>query len=180
MNIMNKYLARKDSYLTDKEAQIIGEEVEKIREKNGNAEAKTIVKNAENEKSPLHNHFTWDNKIAGQKYREEEARYLIRVIEVEVVTVDGEHDRMRAFHAIKIDVKYSEDNGKKKEEEQKDYQHINVIKADEEKVNQIVELAHHQLMAWSHRWKIYKQLYPKFQEKYGVLFDEIEKVETKD
>jgi hypothetical protein len=36
-----------------------------------------VVRAAENPKSPLHRCFTWDNAVAGQKYRLIEARQLI-------------------------------------------------------------------------------------------------------
>ena len=53
------------------------DELTKIREIFGELTAKTTVEAARDEKSRLHNYFEWDNSIAGEKYREQQARTLI-------------------------------------------------------------------------------------------------------
>jgi hypothetical protein len=70
------------------EAQTAGEELERIRRANGGELAtEQVVAWAAESDSPLHTAFTWDNERAGELYRLEEARTLIRS-----VVVIGEED----------------------------------------------------------------------------------------
>lgn len=45
-----------------------------------------VLEDARNKNSPLHDIFEWNNAIAAQKYRLDQARELIRSVKVEVVT----------------------------------------------------------------------------------------------
>ncbi len=68
---------------------VIDAELEKIRAKSvsGDAEAEDIVKIASNPKNPLHEEFVWDDSVAGHQFRLQQARYLVRAIEVIYETV---------------------------------------------------------------------------------------------
>lgn len=59
-----------------------------------------IVEYAENEKTELHNCFTWDDKKAGNQYRLWQARELIRVY---VKVIKGSDEPVRAYVSLKID-----------------------------------------------------------------------------
>jgi hypothetical protein len=61
-------------------------ELNKLRDKDGNIEPKTVVKAASDPKHPLHNFFEWDDSVAGNGYRLWQARQLI----VKVYKVIGE------------------------------------------------------------------------------------------
>ena len=45
--------------------------------------AKALVAVSRPEDAPLHREFEWDNEIAGEKYREEQARRIIRCVVIE-------------------------------------------------------------------------------------------------
>ncbi len=60
----------------------VGKELKKIHAKSGVITAEAIVSAATRTTSPLHEHFQWDNDIAANKYRLEQARHLIRCIRV--------------------------------------------------------------------------------------------------
>jgi hypothetical protein len=63
------------------DAQKIGERLEKLR--NGDVlDPADVVKDARKKNSPLHKCFTWDKDAAAHKWWMEEARYIIRSIEV--------------------------------------------------------------------------------------------------
>ena len=61
-------------------------EILKIKKEQG-LTAENLVESAENEESPLHDFFDWDNDVAGSKWRIQQGRYLIN--EVEVI-IEGE------------------------------------------------------------------------------------------
>lgn len=64
------------------DAQTAGEELERIRARDGKVETVTIVNEARPETSPLHSAFEWDDSAAGEQWRLLQARNLIRAIEV--------------------------------------------------------------------------------------------------
>jgi hypothetical protein len=101
---MIKYLFREDEPLRIKSAnkadpQKIGEALAKITAKNGGRLTPgDVVDAARSEKHPLHHHFEWDNSIAAEAYRLEQARSIIRIVRV---TDDEGHDQApRAYLSI--------------------------------------------------------------------------------
>ena len=64
-------------------AKIAYDELERIRLlNNGELTKSAVVKASKAKKAPLHKFFEWDDSIAGHKYREQQAGYIIRSIEV--------------------------------------------------------------------------------------------------
>ena len=64
-------------------------------EKGGNLTPANVVEAAQRPGSPLHRHFTWDDKDAAAAHRLAEARALIR--RVKVVMIDKPAPPIRAF-----------------------------------------------------------------------------------
>lgn len=63
-------------------------ELERIRLKYGELESKYVVEESKAEDSPLHSIFEWDDTEAAFRYRCEQARQLIKNIEVRTVIRD--------------------------------------------------------------------------------------------
>ena len=63
-------------------------ELERIRIDHGDLSSSAVVDESEPEDAVLHDQFTWDDSKAGRNWRLEEARRLIRVVQVE--TSQGE------------------------------------------------------------------------------------------
>ncbi|MCP4101199.1 MAG: hypothetical protein GY750_07215, partial [Lentisphaerae bacterium] len=55
---------------------------EKIRKEKGHVDLSEIVRISKPHKAPLHNEFEWDDKKCGVAHRREQARYMVRKIEV--------------------------------------------------------------------------------------------------
>ncbi len=58
---------------------------------------------------PLHPRFEWDDSIAGEAYRRQQAQELIRSVRVQYKGTkgsDGETPTVRAFHAIRSETGY--------------------------------------------------------------------------
>lgn len=62
--------------------QVIGEALSGIPSQDG-LKPRAVLAMAKSNRHPLHKHFEWDNEIAGEAYRLEQARELIRIIRVE-------------------------------------------------------------------------------------------------
>ena len=86
--------------------QIVGEKIEAIKAKNGFITPDMLIKEAKKKTSPLHGCFTWDDKEAGKLRRLDEARYLLRMVTVEIET-DDEPIITRAFVSVTDDAIYT-------------------------------------------------------------------------
>jgi hypothetical protein len=89
------------------DANVVGREFEAIEQRDGRLTKKAIVEAARPEDSPMHGMFEWDNDIAGEKYRENQAGFYIRALEVTVTPVGSTNGRpvtvkrtMRAFQNV--------------------------------------------------------------------------------
>ena len=81
------------------DAQKVGEVCERL-EKKGKLTPTALVDASRRSNAPLHNLFEWDNEKAADKYRESQAAYFIRSIEV---VVTGTAEPTRAFVSVSID-----------------------------------------------------------------------------
>jgi hypothetical protein len=78
------------------DAQKVGEQMARI-EKKGPLTPSALVKANRREGTPLHDYFEWDDAIAADKYREVQASYVIRAIEI---TVKGCTEPTRAYVSV--------------------------------------------------------------------------------
>lgn len=104
--------------------------------------------------APLHNEFEWDDSIAAEKYREDQARYMIRSITV-TTTQESEESKpalVRAYFQTTDEC----------------YDNISVIYSDDEKKGVLLQKALREL-----EW--FKSKYESLQE-LGSVFEAIDNV----
>ena len=94
-----KYKARNGGKLKDKDAQIIGKYFEGMGKE---ITTTKIVEVAQSPKSEIHNYFEWDNTIAGNLYRLQQARNLMENIVVNV-TIEGKQVEQRAWFSVRVE-----------------------------------------------------------------------------
>ena len=100
-----RYIFKPDEILAIKAAdkadpQKIGEALAVIAQKGGgHLLPAAIVEAARERRSVLHRHFEWDDAVAAQSYRLDQARSLVRAIHCE--NTDAENGMARAFLSIK-------------------------------------------------------------------------------
>jgi hypothetical protein len=73
------------------------EELTEIYTRNGKLTPTLVVEEAEDEDSPLHDRFEWDDELAGHEYRIVQARQLIRSVRIHVQPENRESPLIRAF-----------------------------------------------------------------------------------
>ena len=83
--------------------QIIGKELERLQlNYDGKLKPQIILAEAKKKKSPLHKCFEWDDSLAAEQYRLQQASYLLRVI-VHTISMDDTEITVRCFVNIKDD-----------------------------------------------------------------------------
>lgn len=92
------------------DAQAVGVRLSEIEERNGKLLPEHVVADASIQSSVLHSYFTWDNEEAANQHRLNEARHLIRNVEVHVINDTALDRPVQVFHNIQ-DVKIPENSG---------------------------------------------------------------------
>lgn len=141
----SKYSYRNGFHIDKRfDAQVVGEMCEELSNTIG-LTPKTLLDANRDLDTPLHDYFEWRDDIAAEKYRENQAQYIIRSI----VIVPEEDNKLevRAYNSVIID-------------SQPKYEHINTIVKDVDLTTQMLENAKKELFA--------------FQTKYYKLRDYVE------
>lgn len=147
------------SSLSKEKAQIVGDTLERM----GSFTPTDVVEAARPSGSILHEHFTWDDLAAAEKYRLVEARHLVNTITV-VVKVGDRETETRGFQSISM-------QGEDEAIEQR-YTAIRIVSASEDMREQVIERAKRELAGWSDRYAAYQQVFGR------NIFEEIQKVIT--
>ena len=71
------------------------EELQALYEEQGELTPSLVVNTARDPEHPLHSRFEWDDSVAGEKYRQHQARQLIRSVRIRVI---GEDDPTIDYH----------------------------------------------------------------------------------
>jgi hypothetical protein len=79
---MREYSFRSGSKVKGVDAQVAGERLVALERRCGRIQAMDVVEDARPADSPLHPAFCWEDSVAAERWREEQARALIRSIVV--------------------------------------------------------------------------------------------------
>ena len=100
---MKQYSWRVGGWNYKQDPNEVGKELEKLGE---NLTAEGVVNLARNEDSILHEMFEWDDSVAAEKYRNQQARQIITSIQVNVIADEERPKQVRAFVTTKKDTFY--------------------------------------------------------------------------
>jgi hypothetical protein len=146
MKMIYKWSGNVEKLFSKVDAQVAGERVEKIRQRNGGSLTKEdVLQDAETPTSPLHPLFEWNDDVAAQRYRLEQAGSIIRHIEVVKLHVD-QTEPIRAF----VSVIRSDDT-------KKTYVSIDTAMSDPTLRAQVLDRAHKELLSWKARYENYEE-----------------------
>lgn len=79
------------------------DQLQAVYDEHGRLTPQAVVDTARTEDHPLHDRFEWDNQVAGEAYRLDQARRLIRSVRVTYREADEREAArtVRAFHAVR-------------------------------------------------------------------------------
>lgn len=112
--------------------------------------AKTLVNASRPEEAPLHKEFEWNDDIAAEKYREDQARRMIQALKIVVDDVDVAP--VRAFVNIG----------------EPTYEDIHIVISDEDKRQRLFASAMRELNIFKHKYAAL--------EEFDALFREIDRL----
>ena len=99
--VNKKYKARVGAKFNNKEAKVIGEIIDKIRDNEGHVTPMDILNSAKSKKSPINKYFNWNDLDASEQYRLQQAKDLVNHV-VEIVVVAGEKTEKRSFFNVSV------------------------------------------------------------------------------
>ena len=83
---------------------IVVQEITRIIEANGGEVSPVVVvRNARPKRSPIHDCFEWDDNVAADLYRIEQAKYLLRAVTITKIDSKGNKIAVRAFPNIETE-----------------------------------------------------------------------------
>lgn len=126
----------------NRDARVIGNELMRLRE-SGPLTAARLVEEAKSRRSPLHQHFEWDDTRAAEAYRLRQATQIMRSIEVVVEDAKKRQVNMRAFFPV------TDSNSGRS------WQPATYVFERPELASQIIKQARAQLEGWTSRFKRY-------------------------
>ena len=119
--------------------------------------AKSVVEASRDKTAPLHDEFEWDDEVAGEFWREHQARRMICNLTITVETEDKQELPIRAYVAIAS-----------KEESDKErplrYENISTVLRSEEKTNSLMDMAMKELMSFKKKYATIEALAGVFRE----------------
>ncbi|MBO5831573.1 MAG: hypothetical protein J6R01_08210 [Alistipes sp.] len=125
-------------------AQTAGEVCEAL-EKTVGLTAKTLLEASRPEDAPLHNEFEWNDSIAAEKYREDQARYIIRMLCV--ASEEEDTPPVRAFFTVSPELPY---------------ENIQRIVSNPEKRTSLLEMAFAEFKAFEAKYNAVSEFAPVF------------------
>ena len=121
-------------------AQKAGEQFEEL-ERTVGLTAKTLLEANRSEDAPLHDEFEWNDTVAAEAYRENQAQYLIRML---CIAPDGKQkEPVRAYFVT---------------EKEKVYDGLNVIMSDANKKSALLDIALRELIAFKKKYSMLSEL----------------------
>jgi len=75
-------------------AEVLGRELLRLSKITAELKPKHVLDAAKDPKNPLHRHITWDDQVAADRYRRDEARSIIRCVDIRDDQLDVPAHRM--------------------------------------------------------------------------------------
>ena len=133
-------------------AQVAGEECERLQ-KEGRLTPENLVDESRPDDAPLHKCFEWDDTVAAERYREDQARFIIRSIEV---VVEQHNEPTRAFVPVVSETKHQ-------------YESIDVVLRSADSREALLDSARRDLLAFRRKYKTLYELADVFAAIDGAL-----------
>lgn len=123
-------------------ASVAGAEMERLREE-GRLTASDLVDDSRPDDAPLHAEFEWDDSVAAELFREDQARAMIRHLTVQI-EANNEKYQVRQYFIV--------------QKESKTYEPVQLIIQDKDKMAMLLDQAKRELQAFKAKYACLKEL----------------------
>lgn len=160
-----QYTFKKGARVRGLDPNKTGAELEKIRSNNqGLLQAGDVVNAARSKRSPLHDYFEWDDSLAAEEHRKEQARQLIRSVKVVYQTDRNDIKQVPLY----INLEATEDN-------KRAYYNVVDVMSHSSLRAQAKKKAWGDIIAWKERYKELEDA-----EEFVRLFTTIKEMEAQE
>lgn len=136
-------------------AQVAGEVCAQLEKTREGLSPKSLLEASRDVNAPLHDEFEWDDSVAAEKYREDQAGAIIR--NIVVVSSDDGQSSCRAFVNVRSEVKSGS------------YHNIKTVCEDVDLYSKLMESAKREMNSFICKYKSLDQLSGVFSEMQKVL-----------
>lgn len=126
-------------------ADVAGRELERIYTENGELQPEQIVDASRPTDAPLHPCFEWNDTIAAEQWRKQQARVMTCNITVQVDATDSKPHETRAFVNV-----------------QSSYRPIRVVLNNETQRQELLQTAMREMISFRNKYNTLSQLQPVF------------------
>ena len=130
-------------------ADIVGQQCEQIEKEEGTVTKQNLVDYSRDDKSELHCLFEWDDQIAGEAYRREQAGRILSSLKMVVLKSDAKQVKVKAY------VNVSEEKTAK-------YMNIELARQDADKMNVVLQNAIREMQTFILKYRGLSELEPVF------------------
>lgn len=151
--VSTRYAPKTGSRITDKDAALLGEAMERLRAED-NLTPSTLIAAARPKRSPIHHLWTWDVQAAAEAHWLTQARYYMRSVVKRVEYDTGDVEEVRAFHVIREEI--DEEDGEPKEDH---WYSVQDISEDAAYSSQVIARAKAELAAFDRKYRQYRRVF---------------------
>lgn len=165
---VKEYFAVEGSPFSNKDARIIGPVIQALSEQGG-VTRRDVLDAARSENSPLHSYFEWNDAVAADIYRLNQASKMLQSIKIKYV--DGEVvSAVRAFHVEKVTIA--------RDGSQRPYRAFTVLHGESAFAAQMMHSAFDDLRSWRRKYEPYENVWDNFSNTFRGVINQIDECES--
>ena len=175
---LKEYFARVGSRFSDADAQIIGPEIDRLALQSKSA-ATDILDSARVESSPLHGYFEWDNAVAAEEYRLDQARAMARCYVVKTVDMRPDAKPVRGTFAVRP-MTVNREGQQVPRSGASVYMTVEQVQRNHYLAAQVLAKAKADLISWARRYQEVRVLFEGNANPLQPVFDFVDTLEAED
>lgn len=164
---IKEYFSREGSIFSNKDARVIGPVLDELAQQ-GALTARDVLDAARSPQSPLHSYFEWNDKVAADQFRIDQARVMLRAIKVKFIE-NGVPQEARAFQ-----IQRTPDLPR---DAPRTYRTFQVLHGDSAFAAQMMDSAFDDLMRWRSKYSPYCGMWQNFGDAFQAVLNQISEFE---
>jgi hypothetical protein len=136
-------------------ANVTDEVLRIVAQADDHSAPRVLLEAARSPDSPLHRYFTWDDSLAGERYRLAQAGALYRTVKMQIVRMDAEAREIK-FEQIRAVISVPSDRKKK---DSKSYGRTTAVASDEQRRASVLRGIVREIVALRNKYAKFSELH---------------------